>query len=96
MAATASLRASAPRSARRAVRAWASSSGPMGVSFCRITSPASSSFAIYMMETPVVSSPFRMAQLMGAAPRYLGSRDEWTLIEPYLGASRMSSGRMRP
>jgi hypothetical protein len=54
----------------------------MGVGFCRITSPASSSFAIYMIETPVSASPFRIAQLMGAAPRYLGSRDEWTLMEP--------------
>ena len=52
------------------------------------------SCAIYMMDTPVSVSPFRIAQLMGAAPRYLGKSDAWTLMEPYLGVSRMSSGRI--
>lgn len=44
--------------------------------------PASSSLAIYIMVTPVTLSPLRMAQLMGAAPRYFGRMDECTLIEP--------------
>jgi len=48
----------------------------------RITSPASSSLAIYMMVTPVTLSPLRIAQLMGAAPRYFGRTEECTLIEP--------------
>lgn len=68
----------------------------MAVFAARITSPASSSGAIYMMLTPVSFSPSRIAQLMGAAPRYFGSSDEWTLIEPYFGVFRMSSGRIRP
>ena len=59
-------------------------------------SPASSSAAMYMMVTPVSVSPLMTAQLMGAAPRYLGSRDEWTLMHPMGGRFKMSSGRMRP
>ena len=31
-----------------------------------------------------------------AAPRYLGSRDECTLMEPYLGKFKMSSGKILP
>ena len=68
----------------------------MGVSRESSMAPVSTPASVSMVVTPVTASPWIMAQLMGAAPRYLGSRDEWTLIEPYLGASRMSSGRMRP
>ena len=59
-------------------------------------SPASSSAAMCMMVTPVSFSPLRMAQLIGAAPRYLGSSEEWTLMHPLGGRARMSSGRIRP
>jgi len=41
-----------------------------------MTSPASSAATIYMIETPVTHSPFRIAQLMGAAPRYFGRSEE--------------------
>ena len=51
---------------------------------------------MYMMDTPVVFSPFKIAQLMGAAPRYLGSRDEWTLMDPRGGTARISSGSSFP
>ena len=71
----ASASASAPTFANRSHREGRSSSGSMGVFAVRITSPASSSSAIYMMETPVSVSPLSMAQLIGAEPRYLGSRD---------------------
>ena len=93
---TASNRAAAPKSARRTVRDAASSCSPMETAFWRITSPASSAFAIYMMDTPVSVSPFSIAQLMGAAPRYRGSREEWTLIQPNGGIARISSGRIFP
>ena len=35
--------------------------------------------------TPVTVSPFATAQLIGAAPRYFGSSEAWTLTQPYLG-----------
>ena len=68
----------------------------MAVFAARITSPASSSGAIYMMLTPVSFSPSRIAQLMGAAPRYWGRIEECTLMDPRGGTAKMSSGRMRP
>ena len=59
-------------------------------------SPVSSPWAIYIMVTPVSFSPLRMAQLMGAAPRYLGSREEWTFTHPSGGSSKISTGKIRP
>jgi hypothetical protein len=44
--------------------------------------------SINMMVTPVTRSPWIMAQFIGAAPRYLGSRDAWTLIHPNGGMLR--------
>jgi hypothetical protein len=49
-----------------------------------------------MIVTPVSASPLRMAHWIGAAPRYLGSRDVWTLRQPKRGRSRMLWGRIWP
>ena len=84
--ATVSTSRSAPRRARRSWSVSTVSSGSMGVATWAMMSPASRSSAMCMMVTPVSLSPLRMAQWMGAAPRYLGSREEWTLMQPYLGA----------
>ena len=43
--------------------------------------------SIYMTVTPVSVSPAIMALCIGAAPRYLGSRDTWRLMQPYWGKS---------
>ncbi len=53
-------------------------------------SPASMRSASVMMLTPVSLSPRRIAQLIGPAPRYLGSREEWTLIASFVGISTSS------
>ena len=68
----------------------------MGVRFVRRMSPASSSAAMYWMVTPVSRSPLRTAQLMGAAPRYWGRRDEWTLMMALEGMSSRAWGRIFP
>ena len=46
----------------------------MGVSALSIMSPVSMSWSRKKVVTPVRFSPWMMAQLMGAAPRYCGSR----------------------
>ena len=55
--------------------------------------PASIDLAIFMMDTPVVWSPFKIAVSMGVDPRYLGRREGWMLRMP-TGSKRlmMSSG----
>ena len=91
-----STRSSPPSFAKRSQSSGAVSSAPMAVFAVEMTSPASSRFVIYMMETPVSASPSSTAHWMGAAPRYLGSRDAWTLMEPYFGTSRSFWGRIWP
>ena len=49
--------------------------------------------SIFMIVTPVSASPLRMAHWIGAAPRYLGSREVWTLRQPKRGRSRMLCGQ---
>ena len=60
----------------------ASSSGPMGVRACRMIFPVSTVFSRKNVVTPVSVSPFMIAQLMGAAPRYRGRSEAWRLIVP--------------
>src|SRR3990172_6992824 len=52
--------------------------------------PVSSPTSIFMMVTPVSSSPCRMAALIGAAPRQRGSSEAWTLRQPKRGRSSTS------
>ena len=89
-------KSSPPSFARRSQSSGAVSSAPMEVFAVEMTSPASSRFVIYMMETPVSASPSSTAHWMGAAPRYLGRSDAWTLMEPYFGTSRSFWGRIWP
>lgn len=49
------------------------------------SNPCIETSSIWSIETPVVVSPFSMVRCIGAAPRYLGKSDGWTL--------RRSSGR---
>ena len=39
---------------------------------------------MYIVVTPVFSSPFIITQFIGAAPLYLGNKDTCTLMHPYL------------
>src|SRR5512139_964493 len=49
-----------------------------------------------MIVIPVTVSPRATAQLIGAAPRYRGSREAWTLTGAMRGMSRIAFGRMCP
>src|SRR5574344_1021398 len=44
--------------------------------------------------TPLSVSPLMMAQFMGAAPRYLGRREEWRLKVPKRGIDQMARGNI--
>ena len=82
--------------ASRAVNASASSSAPMGVARTARIGPWSSCSSIFMIVTPVSSSPARMARATGAAPRHRGSSDAWTLIAPSFGMSSTDRGTICP
>ncbi len=72
------------------------SSSSMGtISFSSI-SPVSMPSSIIMVVTPVSFSPSITAHWIGAAPRYLGSRDAWTLTHPRGGISSTSFVRIWP
>ena len=58
--------------------------------------PASSSFTMRMIVMPVSRSPASTARWIGAAPRYRGSSEPWTLISPSRGVLMRTSGMMRP
>ncbi len=49
-----------------------------------------------MAVTPVTASPFSSAAWMGEAPRYFGSREAWTLMQPKRGISSTAFGRILP
>ena len=51
---------------------------------------------IYIVVIPVVLSPFKTAHWIGAAPLYLGSNEPWTFIQPNLGISNISFGKIFP
>ena len=87
---------SAPMTARRSWSCSTFSFKSMGVAAWAMMSPASSASAMCMMVTPVSLSPLSMAQLMGAAPRYLGSKEEWTLMQPFSGSSSTALGSSLP
>ena len=52
--------------------------------------------SIRIVVTPDSLSPFMTAHWMGAAPRYMGSKEAWTLIHPYFGSSKISFGMICP
>ena len=77
---------SAPSAARRTASSPTVSSGPIGVARWRSMSPASISSAMFMVLTPVVWSPARMDQAIGAAPLCKPAR--WTALERALREGR--------
>src|SRR5216683_1869829 len=64
----------APDSDRREASSGAVSFVPISISRRSSISPVSIPASIRIVVTPVRVSPFTMAQLMGAAPRYLGEQ----------------------
>ena len=91
-----SISSAAPSAARRGVSSAAVSASPIGSARQRSIGPVSSPASICMIVTPVSVSPLAIAQLIGAAPRYFGSSDECTLMQPRRGAASIQSGRIRP
>ena len=59
-------------------------------------SPASMSWARYMVVTPAYSSPLSTDHCMGAAPRYLGSSEPCTFTAPSRGIASIASGSILP
>ena len=72
------------------------SSGAISTSVFRSISPVSMPFAINMVVIPVTVSPSIIARCMGAAPRYFGRSEPCTLIQPYSGIFKISSGSICP
>src|SRR5262245_65972293 len=68
------------------------SSGPIGVSFCRITGPSSRPSVGRKMVSPVFVSPLMIGQLIELGPRYLGSKDGGYWIIPFFGILTRLSG----
>ena len=87
---------SAPSTFSRSKSSPAVSSGSTGVAACRRMSPVSMPSAMRMVVTPASSSPWITVHWMGAAPRYLGSRDPWTLTHPSGGTSSTALGKIFP
>ena len=59
-------------------------------------SPASMRSFMRMIVTPVSRSPRRIAHWIGAAPRYCGSSDACTLMQPRRGSSRIGARQDAP
>ena len=72
------------------------SSMPMPSARCNSMGPVSSPRSIRMMVIPVRWLPSMIARWMGAAPRYWGKSEPWTLKGPMVGMSSTDWGRMRP
>ena len=86
----------APSTASRPPRRPASSSGSMATSRAAKTGPASSSAVMRITETPVRSSPRRIALSTGDAPRRSGSSEKWTLSGATRARSSAACGSSRP
>src|SRR5213076_272761 len=86
----------APTSDNRAASSGAVSFAPISISRCSSMSPVSIPASIRIVVTPVRVSPFPIAQLIGAAPRYLGSREACKLIQPSLGIGSNFAGIICP
>ena len=67
---------------------------PMSMDFCNNKSPVSISCFNKKVVTPVSFSPLITAQLIGAAPRYLGSKEPCKLIVPKGGMFHTTSGNI--
>ena len=91
-----STSSSAPISLRRSNSSPEVSFSPISVSAFRSMSPVSSPSPICWIVTPVVFSPFSTAHWIGAAPRYFGSSEPWTLMQPLGGIARTAGGSSLP
>ena len=89
-------RSSAPACASLSNKLPPVSSLASGTTILEIISPVSRPVPICIIVTPDSFSPSITACWIGAAPRYLGSRDAWILIHPNLGISRMLFGMICP
>src|SRR5262249_14835989 len=90
------IRRRAPITLIREESSAADSSGPIGMVSVRSTSPVSIPGSIWKVVMPVSLSPRMMAHAMGAAPRWRGSPEPWTLMEPRLGTSSTALGSIWP
>ena len=86
----------APSSASFGERVAAVSAGSIGSSPTASMSPVSIPMSMRISVTPVTVSPRMMDHWIGAAPRYFGRIDAWTLRHPNRGKSRTSWGRSLP
>ena len=91
-----SARSGAPDSDMRAASSGAVSFAPISISRCNRVSPLSIPASMRIVVTPVRVSPFTMAQFIGAAPRYLGSREACKLIQPSFGTGSNLAGIIWP
>jgi len=64
------------------VQITAVSHGPIGVVRLTSMSPVSRPMSMNMVVIPVSVAPSMIAWLIGAAPRYLGSSEACTLMQP--------------
>lgn len=64
--------------------------------FIRYIGPWSSFSSSFIMEIPVLSSPFRSVSWIGDAPLYRGSREGWMFMQPCFGKSNNSFGISPP
>ena len=90
-----SIAAVAPKRIRPSYTYSTSASSGIGKGFCKMMRPVSMSWSKKNVVTPVSRSPWIMAQLMGAAPRYCGNRAACTLNVPKRGIAHTTSGNMR-
>src|SRR5437588_5153992 len=86
----------APISDNRAASSGAVSFAPISISRCTSMSPVSIPASIRIVVTPVRVSPFTIAQLIGPAPRYLGSREACRLVQPSFGIGSNFAGIICP
>ena len=59
-------------------------------------SPASSFFVIFWNVIPDISSPFKIADCIGLAPRKCGRSEKWMFIIPCFGIFKIDSGKIIP
>ena len=67
----------------------------MGVSLCRSMPPVSISSSIIKVVTPLRLSPLMIAQFIGAAPLYCGSKEPCRLNVPRRGIDQTTLGSIR-
>ena len=73
-----------------------SSSAPISTRQVSSISPVSMPSFIYIVVMPVNGLPSIIARCMGAAPRYSGSNEPCTFMQPYFGSSSTSAGSILP